>query len=223
MGFLKPQSGTCTINSLDCWNQRDQVQKLIGYVPGEITFFDEMTGTEFLKFEEEYRGIRIPGRKEELLDRFSLDPSAKIRKMSKGTKQKLAIIAAFMHDPEILILDEPTSGLDPLMQKVFVDLLNEEKKRGKTVFLSSHMFEEVDRTCDRIGMIRHGRIVTVETVETLRRHHLHTYTVTLPTETAAAHFAEDFSGEQNGLQVTVSARRSLEEIFMNCCGGNQND
>src|SRR5699024_571357 len=109
-----------------------------------------------------------------MLERFELDPKVKIKKMSKGMKQKLGIVAAFMHDPEVLILDEPTSGLDPLMQNRFVELIAEEKKKGKTILLSSHMFEEVERTCDRIGIIRNGKLVTVDSVETLRQRHMHT-------------------------------------------------
>ena len=139
--------------------------------------------------------------------------------MSKGNKQKLAITAALLHDPQVLILDEPTSGLDPLMQSRFVELIREEKQRGKTIFLSSHMFEEVERTCDRIGMIRGGRLVAVDTVEALRQRHLRSYRVTLPSEAEAAAFARDFSGVQTGPVVTVAAKAKLEDIFMHYYGG----
>ena len=159
MGFLKPKSGKCTINGLDCWSERDKVQARLGYIPGEISFFDDMSGTEFLRFITDYRKIGTQNRKEELLERFELDPKSKIKKMSKGMKQKLGIVAAFMHDPDILILDEPTSGLDPLMQSRFVHLVAEEQEHGKTVLMSSHIFEEVERTCDRIGIIRKGRMI----------------------------------------------------------------
>ena len=127
MGFLKPKSGRCIIDGLDCWNDRDKVQARLGYIPGEISFFEDMTGAEFLKFITEYRKIGRKSRKEELLERFELDPKSKIKKMSKGMKQKLGIAAAFMHDPDILILDVPTSGLDPLMQNRFIELIAEEK------------------------------------------------------------------------------------------------
>ena len=139
--------------------------------------------------------------------------------MSKGNKQKLAITAALLHDPQVLILDEPTSGLDPLMQSRFVELIREEKRRGKTIFLSSHIFEEVERTCDRIGMIRGGRLVTVDTVEALRQRHLRSYRVTLSSEAEAAAFARDFSGVQTGPVVTVAAKAKLEDIFMHYYGG----
>lgn len=219
MGFLKPKSGKCTIDGMDCWNERDKVQARLGYIPGEISFFDDMSGTEFLKFMEEYRKIGTQSRKEELLNRFELDPKSRIKKMSKGMKQKLGIVAAFMHNPDIFILDEPTSGLDPLMQNRFIDLVDEEKKHGKTILMSSHMFEEVERTCDRIGIIRSGRMVAVDSAAALRERHTRTYIVTLENESAAEAFSADFNGIRNGLQVTVTARQSLEEIFMSYYGG----
>lgn len=161
MGFIRPKTGKCTISGLDCWTQSSEIQKNLGYIPGEINFFDDMSGTEFLDFSAKYRGFQDSGRKKALLERFELNPKGKIKKMSKGMKQKIGIVAAFMHDPDILILDEPTSGLDPLMQSRFVELIAEEKKRGKTILLSSHMFEEVERTCDRIGIIREGKLAAV--------------------------------------------------------------
>lgn len=223
MGFLKPASGECSINGLDCWRERDKVQAKLGYIPGEISFFEDLSGTEFLKFIAEYRKIGIQNRREELLERFELDPRNKIKKMSKGMKQKLGIVAAFMHDPDILILDEPTSGLDPLMQNRFIDLIAEEKKHGKTILMSSHMFEEVERTCDRIGIIRKGRMVAVDAAAALRERHTRSYTVTLESESAAEAFAIDFNGTRNGLKVTVTTKQSLEEIFMNYYGGEKHD
>lgn len=223
MGFLKPQSGRCTINGLDCWTERDKVQARVGYIPGEISFFDDMSGTEFLKFMTKYRKINAESRQKELLERFELEPKGKIKKMSKGMKQKLGIVAAFMHDPDTLILDEPTSGLDPLMQSRFVDLVAEEKKRGKTVLMSSHMFEEVERTCDRIGIIRKGRMIAVDSASTLHERHTRSYMVTLENEATAKAFAADFGGICTGKKVTVTTKQSLEEIFMNYYGGENND
>ena len=199
------------------------MQARLGYIPGEISFFEDMTGAEFLKFIAEYRKIGRKNRKEELLERFELDPKSKIKKMSKGMKQKLGIAAAFMHDPDILILDEPTSGLDPLMQNRFIELIAEEKKHGKTILMSSHMFEEVERTCDRIGMIRKGRMVAVDGAAALRERHTRNYTVTLESESAAEAFAIDFRGVRDGLKVTVTTKQSLEEIFMDYYGGEKHD
>ena len=223
MGFLKPRSGSCTMGGLDCWRDRDKVQARLGYIPGEISFFEDISGAEFLKFIAEYRRIGTQNRKGELLERFELNTKTKIKKMSKGMKQKLGIVAAFMHDPDILILDEPTSGLDPLMQSRFIDLIADEKKHGKTILMSSHMFEEVERTCDRIGIIRQGRMVAVDDAAALRERHTRNYTVTLANESDAQAFAADFSGIQNGLEVTVTTKQSLEEIFMNYYGGEKHD
>lgn len=223
MGFIKPKSGKCTINGLNCWDDCKDIQKNLGYIPGEINFFDDMTGTEFLSFISKFKGITNLDRQKELIERFELDPKGKIKKMSKGTKQKLGIVTAFMHNPDILILDEPTSGLDPLMQNRFIELIDEEKKSGKTILLSSHIFDEVERTCDRIGIIRSGKLVTVDLVETLRKRHMHKYTVTLPSLEEAELFAKDFDGVANGINVTVASKQSLENIFMNYYGGNKDD
>lgn len=223
MGFLRPKAGSCSIGGLDCWAEREKVQAMLGYIPGEISFFDDMSGTEFLKFIAGYRKTGAQNRKRELLERFELDPKSRIKKMSKGMKQKLGIVSAFMHDPDILILDEPTSGLDPLMQNRFIDLVTEEKKRGKTILMSSHIFEEVERTCGRIGIIRSGRMAAVDSAETLRERHTRNYTVTLESESAAEAFARDFNGIRQGLQVTVTTKQSLEDIFMNYYGGEAHD
>ena len=219
MGFIRPRGGTCRINGLDCWRERTRIQRSLGYIPGEISFFDDMTGEEFLRFLERYRGVSAGNRKKELLDRFELQPRGKIKKLSKGMKQKLGIAAAFLHDPQILLLDEPTSGLDPLMQNRFLQLLEEEKGRGKTILLSSHIFEEVERSCDRVGIIRSGRMVATDSIETLRGRHVRRYTVNLATPEEAAAFAEDFGGTCRGREATVTARQTLESIFLHYYGG----
>jgi ABC-2 type transport system ATP-binding protein len=177
-----------------------------------------MGGVDYLKFIAGYRGEHSDKRKRQLLDRFELDPRGKIKKMSKGMKQKIGIVAAFMHDPDVLILDEPTRGLDPLMQSRVVEPVAEERGRGKTILMSSHMFEEVERTCHRIGIIRDGRLVAVDTVDALRERHMRTYAVTLPDEKTAADFATDFKGKANGREVAVTASMSLEDIFMQYYG-----
>ena len=223
MGFLKPRAGKCTIDGMDCWSERDKVQARLGYIPGEISFFDDMSGTEFLRFIADYRRIGTHDRTQELLELFELDPKSKIKKMSKGTKQKLGIVAAFMHDPDIILLDEPTSGLDPLMQNRFVNFVAKEKEQGKTILMSSHIFEEVERTCDRIGIIRKGRMIAVDSAAALRERHTRSYTVTLENEAAAEAFAADFGGTRSGTKVTVTTKQSLEEIFMDYYGGDDND
>lgn len=223
MGFIRPKKGCCRIDGKDCWKARAEIQQHLGYIPGEINFFDDMSGREFLRFMARYRQIPAENRQKELLERFELNPKGKIKKMSKGMKQKLGIVAALMHDPQILILDEPTSGLDPLMQNLFIQLIAEEKARGKTILLSSHMFEEVERTCDRIGIIRQGRMVAIDSVDTLRSRHLRTYTVRLDTPELAQNFAADFDGHCDGTSVTVTSRQNLESIFLDYYEGGTDD
>ena len=189
LGFLKAKQGEARIFGRDCWKQADVITKELGYIPGEINLLNEMSGDEFLKFMARYRNMKGSGRTQELLERFELTPTGSIRRMSKGMKQKVAIVCALMHDPAVLILDEPTSGLDPLMQNRFIDLILEEKQRGKTVLMSSHMFEEVERTCARVGILREGRLAAVEEIGTLKARRSRTYSVTLSTPDAAAAFA----------------------------------
>jgi ABC-2 type transport system ATP-binding protein len=179
LGFMKAQTGEIIINGLDSWKDSARIQQSVGYIPGEMSLFDEMKGIEFLNFLLQMRGINDKTRLNDLLTRFDLDPKGKIRKMSKGMKQKVGLIAAFMHDPQIYILDEPSSGLDPLMQQIFVDLIKEERKRGKTILMSSHSFEEVDKTCDRIAMIRDGKIVLVEDIEIVKQHRRKIFSVSV--------------------------------------------
>ena len=221
MGFLKAKEGGCRINGLDFFRDREKVQQMLGYLPGEISFFDDMTGVEFLDFVSGYRKDKGGSRRKELMDMFDLNPHGKIKKMSKGMKQKVGIVAAFMHDPQILILDEPTSGLDPLMQNRFIELVEAEREKGKTILMSSHMFEEVERTCHRIGIIRAGKLVAMDQVEALREQYMTPYTVTLESEEMAKAFAKDFQGVCQGRSVTVSAKRSLEEVFMQYYGGEE--
>ncbi|OZQ69282.1 ABC transporter ATP-binding protein [Paenibacillus sp. VTT E-133280] len=162
MGFLKPKSGAVTINGMNCWTNSAEIKKLIGYIPGEIAFPDAPTGTEFLRRQAELLGLKDMSYAESIIKKLQLDPTANLKRMSKGMKQKTAIVAALMADPEILILDEPTTGLDPLMRAEFVNILNEEKKKGKTIFMSSHMFEEVEHTCDKVALIKDGKLIAVK-------------------------------------------------------------
>lgn len=179
LGFMKPQQGSILIEGSDSWSDAAKIQANVGYIPGEMSLFDEMTGIEFLNFQLQMRNIKDKTRLNELLNMFELDPKGKIRKMSKGMKQKVGLITAFMHDPKIYILDEPSSGLDPLMQQVFVNMVKEERKRGKTILMSSHSFEEVDKTCDRIAMIKDGKIVLIEDIEAVKKHRRKIFTISL--------------------------------------------
>jgi len=199
MGFLNPDKGSARIFGMDCRTQRAEIMNHLGYLPGEIAFFDGMSGMEFLNFMARMRGLKDTSLRDRLIDMFELDAASRIRKMSKGMKQKLGIICAFMHDPRVLILDEPTSGLDPLMQKKFSELILEEKKRGKTILMSSHSFEEVERTCDRAGIIRQGELVAIENMRDLRQKRRKVFLLEFDSPASAASFAG--SGGFNILEV----------------------
>lgn len=189
MGFLTPEKGSVKILGLDCMSSSAEIMKHLGYLPGEIAFFDGMNGMEFLNFMTEMRGMTDIDLRDRLVDLFELDTKGKIRKMSKGMKQKLGLVCAFMHDPRVLILDEPTSGLDPLMQKTFADLILEEKSKGKTILMSSHSFEEIERTCDRVGIIRQGELIATENMHDLRLKRRKIYLVVFDNSLSATRFA----------------------------------
>lgn len=168
MGFMKPEKGFVQIKGYDTWKDQGRFQKLIGYLPGEIAFMEGMTGKSFLDFMATLRGGVNEQRRAELVKRLQFDDRTPIRKMSKGMKQKVGIVAALMHEPEVVILDEPTSGLDPLMQKVFIELVLEEKAKGTTFLMSSHSFPEIERTCDRAAIIKDGKIIAVKNIHELQ-------------------------------------------------------
>lgn len=159
MGFLKPTSGSVSVNGLSSWEHSSEIVKQIGYVPGEIAFPDLKTGIDFLKCQADFLGLRDMSYANELIERLQLDPRANLKRMSKGMKQKTALVAALMNDAPIILLDEPTTGLDPLMRATFLDIIKEEHQKGKTIFMSSHSFDELEKTCDRVALINDGHIV----------------------------------------------------------------
>ena len=158
LGFIKPTSGTVKVNGLTSWEHSSEIVKNIGYVPGEIAFPDLKTGVNFLKSQAEFLGLSDMTYANSLIERLQLDPRANLKRMSKGMKQKTALVAALMADLPILILDEPTTGLDPLMRVTFLDIIKEEHAKGKTIFISSHLYEELETTCDRVALINNGQI-----------------------------------------------------------------
>ena len=245
MGFIQADQGSCQINGLDCLRDHARIQQALGYLPGEIAFMDDMTGIEFIKFMAKMKGMTDLTKAYELMERFELNPQGKIKKMSKGMKQKIGIICAFMHDPELLILDEPSSGLDPLMQNRFIELVLEEKQRGKTIFMSSHIFEEIERTCDRTAMIKDGRLISIEELQTLKASKHKTYQITFATQELAEQFMDEGveckqvesnvikvvpRNNLNYLLATLSrydiidldiTKPTLEELFLHFYGGDE--
>ena len=169
MGLIRPTRGSARIFGLDCWRDATAVKSHVGYVPGDARLYEGMTGAQLLDFLAGFRGGVDPARRRMLVERFEVDLSRTIKHLSKGNRQKIALVQAFMHDPPLLILDEPSSGLDPLMQRELLTFLREEQARGKTIFLSSHLLYEVEQVADRVGIIRDGRLVAVATIEELKR------------------------------------------------------
>lgn len=168
MDFIRPTRGRATIFGLDTRKENRTIHNRIGYLPGELALYENLTGAEFLRYLSNLRGNKEWKFIEELAKRLDTNLTQPIHSLSHGNKQKIGLIQAFMHQPELLILDEPTIGLDPLIQQEFYHLINEFKTKSRTVFLSSHILPEVEKVCDRVGMIKEGRVIAVERVSTLK-------------------------------------------------------
>lgn len=177
MGFAKPQKGNIEILGVKSFGNTDKILSKVGYLPGEPSLPQGLDGWGFIRMMQGMRNEKNEERLQYLLKLFKLDPGVNVKEMSLGEKRKLAVVAAFMNDPDVLILDEPTSGLDPIMQKVFIDFILEEKKRGKTILLSSHIFSEVDATCDTISIIKDGVHVSTFKAEDLKNRENQLYTL----------------------------------------------
>ncbi len=190
MGFLQPTSGAAYVKGLQTWKHSSEIVKFIGYVPGEIAFPDLPTGTAFLKSQAEFLGISDMSYAEYIIEKLQLDPRAPLKRMSKGMKQKTAIVAALMANPEIIILDEPTTGLDPLMRDAFLEIIKAEHAKGKTIFMSSHMFEELETTCDRVALIRDGHIADIAILDEIRNRKIKEYKIEFVEENDYRRFKE---------------------------------
>ena len=163
MGFLKARAGSATIEGMDVWNDAKSIKEIVSYVPGEINFPDVGSGESFLKIQMGFYGIKDSTYMNRLVSLFGLDTRVPLRRMSKGMKQKCALVCAFMKDSPIILLDEPSTGLDPLMRDNLIELINQEKKKGKTIIMSSHIFKEIEDTCDKVTFIDDGHII--ETID----------------------------------------------------------
>ncbi|ASS65362.1 MULTISPECIES: ATP-binding cassette domain-containing protein [unclassified Paenibacillus] len=191
MGFSRPQQGRTSVHGLDSWERASDIQRELGYLPGEIALPESLTGTEFIRMMADLRGISDMAHTRALMKKFELDASGSLKRMSLGMKRKLAIVTAFMHDPAVLVLDEPTSGLDPIMQTLFIDFIKEEKAKGKTILISSHIFSEIDATCDSISIIKDGRLISSFVADDLRHNEIKTYELEFKTEAAFKRFSDE--------------------------------
>ncbi len=247
LDFIRPTRGRAAIFGLDTHRDSLAIHRRVGYLPGEFVLYENMTGAEVLRYLGNLRGGVSWGRVQELATCLGADLSRPVRTLSHGNRQKLGLINAFMHGPELLMLDEPTLGLDPLVQQAFYGLVAEARREGKTVFLSSHILPEVERVCDRVGIIREGQLIAVEDVATLkaralRRLEIHFATSVPPGAFANVSGVRDLTVEDSTLRCTVlgsldalvkaaaqfevlniiSHEPGLEEIFLAYYGGGEN-
>jgi ABC-2 type transport system ATP-binding protein len=238
-GLLRPSAGHTTVFGLDAWQARDDVHRRIGYLPGEFVAYPDMTAEEYLRYLADLRGGVSWSDALLLAKRLDLDLGRRIGTLSHGNRQKVGLVQAFMHRPELLVLDEPTTGLDPLMQREFLALVREARDEGRTVLLSSHILDEVESVADVVGILRAGRLIVVEAVEALKAKALRridlTFTGTVPLDElarlpgvrevrafgATAHLTVEGSTDElfrlaapHGIGNVVSHEAELEEIFL---------
>ena len=169
LGILQASAGSAKVFGLDAWKDAVEIHKRIAYVPGDVNLWPNLTGGEVIDLFVRLRGKHDKAKREKLLEMFDLDPSKKCRTYSKGNRQKVALVAAFASDADLFVLDEPTSGLDPLMGEMFVECVSELKANGKGVFLSSHILSEIERLCDRVGIILKGKLIQTGTLDELKQ------------------------------------------------------
>lgn len=226
LGFIKPTNGHAYVNGMESWTHQSEIAKLVGYVPGEIAFPDLKTGVNFIKSQAEYKGINDLSYADSLIKKLQLDPSANLKRMSKGMKQKTALVAALMADAPIIILDEPTTGLDPLMRDAFLDIIKREHEKGKTIFMSSHMFNEMEETCDRVALISNGKIIDIADMNEIRNRDVVDFKIEFNDEDSFTKFKELNSfkiirTQEQYNQYTIQVKKSeINNLFKSLKGLN---
>jgi len=216
LDIIRPTRGRARIFGLDCQADGPAVRQRVGYLPGELSLPLRMRARQFLDLLASLGERRVDRRYlGELCERLDLDPSRRMKEYSRGNRQKVGIVAAFMAQPDLLVLDEPTSGLDPLVQQTVLELVSEAREAGRTVFFSSHILPEVQAVCDRVGIIRDGRLIKTERVETLMRQQFKRLHLTLREPPSAETFAIAGVSEQKreGSTVILEVRRNLEQVM----------
>ncbi|MEI6447150.1 MAG: ABC transporter ATP-binding protein [Actinomycetes bacterium] len=216
LDLLHPTSGNATIFGLDTRRCSREIRARVGNLPGDFAYEDRLTGEQLLRLFARLRGTNDLTGARSLAERFKADLNRPLRQLSRGNRQKIGIIQALFHNPELLILDEPTTGLDPLMQEEFLQLIAERREQGTTVFLSSHDLPEVERACDRVGIIRAGRLAAIESVDEMRARAYRKVTLKLrepadPAEFAAIEGVDSL--ERDGDEITFRALGPLDEVI----------
>jgi ABC-2 type transport system ATP-binding protein len=212
MGFSRPQAGQTFVNGMESWKYASEIQKGLGYLPGEIALPESMNGTEFIQMMANLRGIKDMTYTNYLIKKFELEPSGSLKRMSLGMKRKLAIVTAFMHNPAVLVLDEPTSGLDPIMQNVFIEFIKEEKEKGKTILLSSHIFKEIDATCDKISIIKDGRLVSSFVADDLRHNMEKTFKMEFNTKESFERFSNEIQSHKQMKVISLKPFKNQAKV-----------
>jgi ABC-2 type transport system ATP-binding protein len=223
MGFSHPDKGQTKILNKNTFTNYNEILNKVGYIPGEIALPQGLTGYEFIKMMQDLYHIHNDEMLKKMLDLFELKDNVlkgDTKHMSLGVKRKLAIVTAFMSDPEVLILDEPTSGLDPIMQQRFIDFIMEEKKRGKTILLSSHIFSEVDATCDRIAIIKDGKIVSEFISNDLKHSSLKQYKLVFKNKDEYKKFIKSYNKEIINI---LAKEDSKNKLLISCEDKNINE
>lgn len=223
LNFLFPTEGSGKVLGLDIVKDTIEIRKRTGYVPGDLAMYDTMTAREFLTYFANLRGVDATRNMVVLADRFNLDLDRKISDYSTGNRQKVGLVNAFMHEPELYILDEPTSGLDPLLQQEFQELVTEVKDAGATVFLSSHILPEVDRVADRVGIVRDGLLIAVDTVEAFKAQAHRTVTIQFDGTVDADRFLDlehvtDVETRNEGSVLVLTVKGDMDEIVKTAAG-----
>ena len=216
LDVIRPTRGRATVFGMDSRKESKEIRKRIGYLPGELSLFDGMTGKQFLSTMASLEERPVyDSYRNELCERLELDPSRKIKEYSRGNKQKIGVVSAFMSRPDLIILDEPTTGLDPLIQQIVMELVRETKADGRTVFFSSHILQEVQAVCDRVGIIRNGELIKTERVETLTTQHFKRVRLTMRDEVPADAFEiEGVSvASRDGRTVVLEIRTQMEPVI----------
>lgn len=250
--ITKPSKGTIMLNGVDISTMGEDYRSILGYLPQDFGYYPYFSGWDFMMYLASVKGLtpsKAKKRSTELLQMVGLYDvrKKKIKGYSGGMKQRLGIAQSLLNDPDILILDEPTSGLDPLMQNIFVKYINEEKKKGKTILMSSHLFEEVEKTCDKVAIIKNGRIATIDTIANLKKNQSKKFTITFNNKKDIEKFKKEnikivdiFEKRitliiQNNLKLFFSLlnkydivdiyeeTQGIEDIFLDYYGGNKND
>ncbi len=218
MGLLRPTAGDAAIGGLDCWRLSTQVKRLVGYLPGEFSFDPSLKGAQIIEYLGNLRGGVDQAYVRKLIDRLGVDPGKRFREYSRGNKQKIGLVQAFMHRPRLLILDEPTSGLDPLNQQEFYTMIDEVHAEGRTVFLSSHILPEVEHTCSRVGIIREGQLVQVNDVAALKDIKQHDVEMSFAVPASAAWFTNvpeviSVTPRRDGLDMHLTVQGEMREVI----------